>query len=351
MRLLERYRDSRQVRQIEESLSAAPAARLQLSGTVGSQECFVLTGSYLHHPRHHLFIAGDKEEAAYIQNTLGSLFDTKPVHFFPDSFKRPLFFEELNTTNVLQRTEIINKISADLKGESGILIVTYPEALFEKVVAPRVLEESRIEIKKGEKLDADFLIEMLVEYGFVREEFVFEPGQFSIRGGIVDVYSYGNDYPYRVELFDDEVESIRTFDPGTQLSQQNIARVNIVPNINTKFSHAQKVPLGHVLPKNTVVWLKDLQATVDKLQICFEKAFEFSKTISALDESELAEIFRDRAFIRPDEIVEDLQNFPLIFLSNPKIVSADGSVIDLSKNGEQEISRVQFNAKPQPSFN
>src|SRR5690606_21958898 len=128
----------------------------------------------------------------------------------------------------------------------------------------------------GEKLDADFLIEMLVEYGFVREEFVFEPGQFSIRGGIVDVYSYGNDYPYRVELFDDEVESIRTFDPGTQLSQQNIARVNIVPNINTKFSHAQKVPLGYVLPKNTVVWLKDLQATVDKLQICFEKAFEFS---------------------------------------------------------------------------
>ena len=250
-RLLELYRTDVRTNEIATSLRTTTPARLQLLGMVGAQEAFVLTGSYLADPRHYLIIANTKEEAAYLQNNLTSLSEGKPVRFFPDSFKRPMFFQELNNTNVLERTETINRLSSSRS--NGELIITYPEALFEKVVAPKVLEANRINIAAGEQTDVDFLIEILTEYGFAREDFVYEPGQFSVRGGIVDIFSYGNEYPYRVELFDEEVESIRTFDPTTQLSVRNIAEVSIVPNINTKFKREDKVSLFRVLPDDAVV--------------------------------------------------------------------------------------------------
>ncbi|MFN7120211.1 MAG: CarD family transcriptional regulator, partial [Saprospiraceae bacterium] len=338
-RVLELYRNDKRTQQINTDLSAETPSRLKVTGTVGAQESFVLAGTYLAQPRSYLFIANDKEEAAYLQNDLAAILEKKPVWFFPDSFKRPMYFEALNTGNVLQRTEVINRICSSSKASD--IIVTYPEALFEKVVAPEVLNERRIQIKKGEQLDVDFLIEVLVEYGFKREDFVYEPGQFSIRGGIVDVFSYGNELPYRIELFDEDVESIRTFDPLTQLSQQNIVQVSIVPNINTKFSRDQKVSLFQVLKEDVVIWIKDFELLLDKLQQCFEKAEAFAKTISILNESELAEIFRDRAFIFPRQVIEDVQEHPIIILSNAKVQG-----ITLSPNPP-----ITFSGKPQPSFN
>ena len=233
-RLLELYRDEERTQRIVQAIGSETPARLKLTGMAGAQGSFVLAGTYLAAPQSHLFIANDKEEAAYIQNNLAHLLDKKPIRFFPDSFKRPMHFEELNNNNVLLRTETINQLSNS--PAAGELVVSYPEALFEKVVSPEILNQQRINISKGEELDVDFLVEVLVEYGFNREDFVYEPGQFSIRGGIVDIFSFGNEYPYRVELFDEEVESIRTFNPTTQLSVQNIARVTIIPNLNTKFS-------------------------------------------------------------------------------------------------------------------
>ncbi len=350
-RILALYRDDRRTQKIVETLrqSSTPPSALkgvtpatvQLNGLAGAQEAFVLAGAYLADPRPQLFIAIDKEEAAYLQNDLSGLLEKRPVRFFPDSFKRPMYFEELNTTNVLERTEAINKISSPMG--SPEILVTYPEALFEKVVAPAELEKTRIEIQPGQKLDVDFTIEMLVTYGFKREDFVYEPGQFSIRGAIVDIFSYGNDYPYRIELFDEDVESIRTFDPLTQLSVQNIGRVSIVPNINTKFNQSQKVSLLNVLAPNTVIWIKDWNALEEKLQLCFEKAEEFAKTLPLMDESELGEIFRDRAFIRPHEVVEDVAKFPLVNLGpslQSLIVIPEGNLIIQS-----------FHSKTQPSFN
>ncbi|HFC01001.1 MAG TPA: DEAD/DEAH box helicase, partial [Phaeodactylibacter sp.] len=244
-------------------------------------------------------------------------------------------FANLNTSNVLQRTEIINKITS--ARSIGEVLITYPEALFEKVVAPKELEKSRISIVKDEKLDLDFLTEILVEYGFERVDFVYEPGHFSIRGGIVDIFSYGNEYPYRIELFDEDIESIRTFDPLTQLSIRKIQRVAIIPNINTKFTQKQKISLFKVLPENTVIWIKDFEMLLDKLQMCFDKAEQFGKTISSLDDTELAEVFRDRAFIRPDEVIGDVEKYHLLFLNKNLHFQPDEKII--------------FNTKPQPNFN
>ncbi len=322
------------ISQTEPSASGKPA-RLQIKGMVGSQECFVLSGTIRANTGHHLFIATDKEDAAYIQNTLEGIFDQKSVRFFPDSFRRPMNFEVLENNNVLQRTETINKITSASGSE---IIVTYPEALFEKVVAPNFLEEHRIEMKVGEDLDVPTLTDVLIEFGFSREDFVYEPGQFSIRGGIVDVFSYGNDYPYRIELFDEEVESIRTFDPTTQLSVKSISRLSIIPNIHTKFEQTQKVPLFQVLNQDTTIWIKDFQMLIDRLQMCLTKASEFSQSLTILDEGELATIFRDRAFIRPDEVVGDIEQYNLIFVGSSKVpVKTDETI--------------SYSARPQPSFN
>ncbi|MCF8247930.1 MAG: transcription-repair coupling factor [Saprospiraceae bacterium] len=340
-RILALYRDDKRTQKLVAALrsTSTSAQAVKLNGLAGAQEAFVLAGAYLADPRPQLFIAIDKEEAAYLQNDLSGLLEKKPVRFFPDSFKRPMYFEELNTTNVLERTEAINKISSPTG--SPEILVTYPEALFEKVVAPAELEKTRIEIQPGQKMDVDFTIEMLIEYGFKREDFVYEPGQFSIRGAIVDIFSYGNDYPYRIELFDEDVESIRTFDPLTQLSVQNIGRVSIVPNINTKFNQSQKVSLLNVLAPNTVIWVKDWNALEEKLQLCFEKAEEFAKSLPLMDESELGEIFRDRAFIRPHEVVEDVAKFANVRLNSS---SAESTPPNWSL-------AAQYHSKTQPSFN
>jgi transcription-repair coupling factor (superfamily II helicase) len=338
--LIERYRTAPKIKQIADILQKKDApARLQLNGMMGAQEAFVLTGAYMNAPQPYLIVAIDKDEAAYLQNDLQNLMTTKTVHYLPDSFKRPTYFEEINPNNVLQRTEVINKLAQSTA--HGEVIVTYPEALFEKVVAPQYLEAKRVTITVGENLDVDFMCELFIEFGFLRKEFVYEPGQFSIRGGIVDVYSYGNEYPYRIELFDIEVESIRTFDPTTQLSEQKIRSVNIVPNINTRFDRSQKVSILSILPENTVLFCHDFQNLIDRLQICFDKAEAFGEKLRYETDEEIKEIFRDRAFIRPTEVIEDIKTLNLVLLRG-------GNVSSL---GLKISNKIDFKAKAQPSFN
>lgn len=310
--------------------------RLRLDNVVGAQEAFILLGLYERDITNHVFIAFDKEDAAYLQNTLDNLSTGKSISLLPDSFKRPLQFEELDSHNILQRTEAINKISMGLgKGE---IIVTYPEALFEKVVNPQLINEHRIEIEVGEGLDVDTIIEVLVEYGFEREEFVFEPGQFSIRGGIIDIFSYGNEWPYRVELFDDEVESVRMFNPGTQLSIRSISKIAIIPNVTSQFTPDQKVPLFDVFPEDTVIWIKDGDHLVDRLQLCFDKAQEFAHELAHIEDQKLKEIFKDRAFIYPGDLTSHINEFAVLQYGQSSFLGKIQESID-------------FGAKPQPSFN
>lgn len=333
--LLQRYTDSPRIADIAR-LSQEGNARLQIKGLAGALESFLIAATYRKAGGHYLVVATDKEEAAYIQNTISSLLPKKQIRLLPDSFRRPLYYEVLDPTNVLLRTETINYLThSKSKGE---IVVTYPEALFEQVVAPQELTNARIELTKGEILDVDTIIDVLVEYGFKRQDFVYEPGQFSIRGGIIDIFSYGNEYPYRVELFDDEIESIRTFDPLEQLSVEKVEYVSIVPNINTKFSREQKTSIFEVLPENTYIWMKDFQLLMDKLNECFKRANDFAQNLTIIDDKELAQIFRDRAFIRPGEVLEDVRDKPIVFFTNYKQSLPIDHTIDCR-------------AKPQPSFN
>ncbi|MFN8278536.1 MAG: transcription-repair coupling factor [Chitinophagales bacterium] len=316
----------------------AHVAEMALTGLVGSQEAFVAAAVFQQSKYNHLFVLSDKEDAAYFQNNLKSLLPQKEVFYFPDSFKRPQAFEELNNNNVLLRAETINRLSNPTSRAE--LAVTYPEALLEKVVKKEKLEEQTLRLQTNATLDVDFMIDLLVEFEFERVDFVYEPGQFSIRGGIIDIFSFGNEYPYRIELFDNDIESIRTFDPTSQLSLKKISSITIVPNIQTHFTNESKAPLFDVLTDNTLVWVKDVQQMQEILTVAMEKAAKFQEQITQFDVD-------DRHPLKTGAVQD-------VFLSN-------GDVMQLLKrfrivefggvNFFKTPHVVHFDAAPQPSFN
>ncbi len=336
--LLQIYQKDQRTKQIINTLNDAPQSRLYLSGMVGSLDSMIAAATYRSQQQTHLFILETKDEAGYFQNDLKNLLETKSVLYFPDSFKKPGYLDEINKSNVLLRAETASKLAhAEMQGQ---LLVTYPEAFFEKIVNTKTLQQNTILIQKEEQLDVDFVVEVLVEYGFERTDFVYEPGQFAVRGGIVDIYSFGNDLPYRVELFGDEVDSIRIFDPLTQLSTQKLSKVTIVPNIQTQFGSGDKASLFHITPDNTTVWIKDLDALLSINEKCYKKAVDAAKTFQESHPEEEHVIFTDdpeTTFLSTQELFRDLQ---------------DKHIIEFGRAAYfKDSTTIHYSSKPQPPFN
>ncbi len=335
------YRSDERVKSIAGKLGEKKPTSLHLRGLVGSAPSLIAAAIFKEITCNHLFICNDKEEAAYFQNSLKNMLDQKDVFFFPDSFKKPGIFEQVNNTDILQRAEVVNRLShAHTKSE---LVVTYPEALFERVVEKKILAKNTLHLKINEKVDVEFMVELLVQYEFERVDFVYEPGQFSVRGGIVDIFSFGNELPYRVELFGNEVESIRTFDPSSQLSTRKIAQVDIVPNIQTHFTTAQKTSFFEILPRNTTIWVRDLQFMVERLDRAFESAVTMYQAVKAgkhVVSDEEAGFFQEepiKTFELSSKVLDDIFDLPLIQFNTTALGNPD--------------EMYQFNMTPQPAFN
>jgi transcription-repair coupling factor (superfamily II helicase) len=338
--IVKRYTETEQVKQLADQLTNGDDRQdIYLQGLIGSQDSFVAAAVFKQTSFNHFFILSDKEEAAYFQNNLKNLLGSKDVFFFPDSFRRPQDFGELNNNNVLLRTETVNRLSnSSTKAE---LVVSYPEALIEKVVKAEALNEQTLHMKVNEKLDTDFMIDLLVGFEFERVDFVYEPGQFSIRGDIVDVFSFGNEYPYRVELFGKEIESIRTFDPLTQLSQKKIASVTIVPNIQTHFANEKKASVLEALPPNTIVWLKDTQILTDVFLASLEKAQKIQPDIrkNRIEHPNhpLLEADAEEVFLSSADFLKGISRFRVVEFGRSSFFRAH--------------NKIEFHSKPQPSFN
>ena len=238
---------------------------LYCSNLRGSAPAFLISSVFQHNAFegwNHLVIAEDAESAAYLHNTIENLTRAYDLFYFPSSFRNRKNFSLLNSSHIMLRTETLTKLSS---GGNKKLLVSYPEALFEKVVLPGTLTGNIIHIGNKDVLDIDGLMEKMVGYGFERADFVYEPGQFALRGGILDIYSFGNEKPYRIELFGNEVDSIRIFDPETQLSERKIIQVSIIPNVETQFSDENKISLIDFLPANTMVWIQDWSLIMERL--------------------------------------------------------------------------------------
>jgi len=310
--LLSKFKTDSRTKDILETI-AESQQHLYLNGLAGSAGAFIAETVFRQSRNSHVFVLEDSISAAYFHNDLVNLIDNKDIFFFPDSFKKSGHIHELNAGNVQLRTEAINRITnPTTKAE---LIVTYPEALFEKVVKKTVLHKAMLRVKIGEKLDVDFAIELLVEYGFERTDFVFEPGQFAIRGDIIDVFSFANEFPYRIELFDDEVESIRTFDPISQYSQKKIERITIVPNVQTHFTSEEKTSFFDVLTPRTCIWIKDVNYLIEVLDANMRKAIEIkNKFGNDIEYSENPFLKEDpkAAFETPVEVLHAMQEYNIV---------------------------------------
>jgi len=318
--------------------------RVQVKGLAGSLDAVLAAAVYQNLPRLNLFVTNDREEAAYLQNDLQNLLG-REILYYPTSYKRPYHYEEIENANVLMRAEILNKLN--VTAADNLLIVTYPEALFEKVINKRSLLSNTFTVKVGERLDAQFLREFLLGYDFEINDFVYEAGQFSVRGGIIDVFSYASEHPYRIELFGDEVESIRSFNPDTQLSVESVRQVNIIPDIQSKLTLETRESFLSFLPSNALLWFKDVELTLEVIEQCFEKAEQAFVNVKSGDIQLIQE---------PDEIFETRRGF-LNQIKTFKTVEF-GKRFYFKMSGEQsgassenKTQPVIHLSKPQPSFN
>ena len=242
---------------------------LQVKGLIGSLDAVMAASIFQINPRVNLFVLNDREEAAYFVNDLQNLLGDNAVLLFPMSYKKAYIYEEIDNANVLMRAEVLNRLNGN--AQQGVMIVSYPEALSEKVINKRSLIKNTFTISVGDKLDSDFLLDFLIGQDFERNDFVFEAGHFAIRGGIVDIFSFANELPFRIELWGNEVESIRTFDPETQLSKESLSRINVIPNVQTKLIQESREPFFDFLPDNAKIWLKDVEFCLEMIEKCFDK--------------------------------------------------------------------------------
>ncbi len=303
----------------------------------------------------HLVVLNDAEEAAYFHNTLENLTQALNLFYFPSSFKNKKDFSQLNSSHVMLRTEALTKLATPASKENenkmmpGI-IITYPEALFEKVVLPKTLSSNIIHIKTNDTLNLDSLLELFVMYGFERTDFVYEPGQFALRGGILDIYSFGNEKPYRVELFGNDVDSIRIFDPESQLSERKLLQVSIIPNIDTQFESSEKISLLDFLPANTIVWLKDWDVIHEEI---LEQEKQLSDFINSNayaqiqtddeDETTILKNVQQKDFVPVTTLQKQIEAHSIIEFGYKSSFPFTGKEIP------SEI--ITLNTRPQPAFN
>ncbi|MFD2585044.1 transcription-repair coupling factor [Pedobacter vanadiisoli] len=333
--LINRYKTDERVKQFTKAFNATKNPKIQLKGLVGSADAIVALSSYflLHKPI--MFVLPDREEAAYFQSDLESVLD-KQVLLFPSSYRKSFDFTQVDTANVLARAEVLNELNHD--SEYGKIVVSYPEAIAEKVIDRSALEKNTLEISLGAKLGIDFINEFLIDYDFDRRDFVYEPGQFSIRGGIVDIFSFSSDLPYRIEFFGDEVESIRSFEIESQLSVADVKSLTIVPNVQAKFLTESNISILDYIDQDTQLWFKDVEFTLDIVKAGFKKAVELWKALPAADKTQNPEWIDPKFAFSDEKLLGDhLHDFPLVEFGKQFFYKTD--------------NRFEFETKPQPSFN
>ena len=344
--LLKEYAIDPRCFKIVDRITASQTQQFQLAGLHGSAAPFVVSAVFSHPSTaqlNHLIILRDAEEAAYFHNTLENLTQALDIFYFPSSFKNKKNYRLLNSSHVMLRTEALTKVAG---GTNKKILVTYPEALFEKVVLPKTLSANIISLKQGDTIDTDSIYEKFVGYGFQRTDFVYEPGQFAVRGGILDIYSFGNEKPYRVELFGNEVDSIRIFDPETQLSERKLLQVSIIPNVETQFDSGEKVSLLEFLPENTVVWTEDWTFIKEKIEQQEEDLILFLELLKQLPLSSSA---------NEDDINEKTEVTEIDFVKAAVVEEQvkQRHIIELGGKGyfSNSASAIKFNTKEQPAFN
>ncbi len=322
-----------QLTEIQETISLlqTPTPLIQWKGLVGSARALSAAALAEKTSGYHLFILNDKEEAAYFYNDLENIYPNhKHIVFYPASYRTPYEIEKTDNANVVARAEALEKIHQ----LQNVWVVTYPKALVEKVPTKQKLSTSIFKVEQGKEYSIDFITELLLEYEFQAVDFVYEPGQFAVRGGIVDIFSYAHETPYRVEFFGDEVESIRTFDPVSQRSDKSYSFFSVVPNIQQKLVREENGSILDFLGVATKLWISSEKLLVDRLKKEYQKAV---KIHGALPETPVAKTAPNELFFHPSDWSAQRNKFTTIEWGD-----------DYSS---EDCTVFHFTFKAQPSFN
>ncbi len=327
------YLNSSNVKRLTDSLDKEE--HISCLGLTGSARSYVVAASADIIGGTSLVICSDKERAAYFYNDIENIFGEKDVDyskkrvlFYPTSYKKPYEPEKPDNTYILSRTEVLQRISTS---DRKTIIVTYPEALSEKVITRKVMNKNTFKISVGENISMDKLTDSLVNLNFEHADFVVEPGQFAIRGGIVDVFSFSNDYPYRIEFFGDEIDSIRSFNPIDQLSIEKLKDIILIPNLQDYNIKQERESIFQYLKNKSVIWIEEENSLEEKINK------EYDKAVNIFNEKEDLEEEPDSIFTRGEEIISQLEQLKTITF---------GNFID-----KKELNSISFNTTPQPAFN
>ena len=324
-----RYQASSKINLLAEKLKKSKH-RIHLKGLVGSSFSFVGQALFEKIDCPFLVLFADKEKAAYYLNDLERLVGDSNVLFYPSSYKKPYQIEKTDNANILLRAEVLNQIHTS---KTPKIIVSYPEAIFEKVVTKKELDKNTLKINLGDQISIDFVNEILFEYEFKRVDFVSEPGEFSVRGGIVDVFSFSNDHPYRIEFFGNEIDSMRTFDISTQLSIAKQTQIVILPNLENKTLQDNRESFLNYILENSILITDNFEAAQHTIDVLFQKATEIFNSLN----STIKQLAPADLYINASEFSKQALQFSVMEWCAAPLLKTD--------------TLVEFHTKPQPSFN
>jgi len=325
---------------------------IQISGLQGSSAPMVFAAmassqSICGNANPFMFVLDDEEEAGYFYHDLTQMMGQEQVLFFPSSYKRAIKYGQRDAANEILRTEVLTKLSASQLStasqlptqDSTLYIVTCPQALAELVVTQEKLSEQTLSLQTGERVDIMFVQETLMEFGFKRVDYVYEPGQFAVRGSIIDVYSYSCELPYRIDFFGDEVDSIRTFEVQSQLSRTKLQTISIVHSSQFIDHSSSLESFMSFLPKDSVLVMKDPMFVADMVEQVYQDGFSKQALTEGLEiREEILE--KSSVLVNPEEFKKQLLDFRRIELRS---ISIDSQLSTLN-------TRLSFSTHPQPVF-
>ena len=309
------------------SLRTQPSGVQYLEGLTGSSRSALIHACVSELKGPHLMLFQDKEEAAYFYTDLVTL-DGSPDRtlFFPSSYRRSVQYQQTDEANIITRTQTLRRLS---ERRAASFIVSYAEALVESVLTRQQLGKATLEIRQGEKIGMDFLEELLQTYGFQLVDFVYEPGQYAIRGGIADIFSYASTHPCRLDFFGDEVESIRIFDTDSQRSLEKVKKVAVIPNIQWETERGEKrISFLEYIPPGTILWVDHPEVLTDQIETLYRR--------TDLVPGEDREADKAKFLVTGEKIRQQMARFPQMIFG----IAARGK--------EQKIWH--FNTSPQPAF-
>ena len=349
MRLTEEYQESRIVNQLSEHLRGQ-GARLHVDGLTGSLPAVVMASVAQHlNTASHLVIAPDKESAFYLANDLEALLAASNdeqktengdrVMLFPTSYRKAYLYDsdQTDNANILMRSEVVKGLSSGVP----MTVVTYPEALSEKVVSTGVLRANTLRLNREEQRDLWEVADQLQEMGFEREDFVVEPGQYAVRGGILDVFSFASDLPFRIEFFDDCIDSLRTYDPVSQLSVKQLDRIDILPNLqdNGERRVEKKVSLLEYYGSSDTVWVQSLMMVTQRIDALMEETRKaYSDRLSDTAHPVVGTLPKPEEICCPhDELLRNMLQLNIVEYGNSHYF--------------KEEEKIEAHSEPQPTFN